>query len=114
MDFAYQGRHPPTQLAAMVAQLNEGFETQDWLADSRANSHITADSSNIDNPQPFDGTDTVEVGNEAGLSIKHSGSSLVHSKTSSVPSFLLKNILHCQSALANLLSINKFCIDNDC
>jgi len=116
MDFAYQGRHPPTQLATMVAQLNEGFETQDWLANSGANTHITADSSNIDNPQPFDGADTVGVGNGAGLSIKHSGSSLVHSKTSSVPSFLLKNILHCPSASTNLLSINnyKFCIDNDC
>jgi len=114
MDFAYQGRHPPTQLAALVAQFNEGFETQDWLADSGANTHITADSSNIDNPQPFDGADTVGVGNGAGLSIKHSGSSLVHSKTSSVPSFLLKNILHCPNASANLLSINKFCIDNDC
>jgi hypothetical protein len=70
MDFSYQGRHPPPQLAAMVAQLNDGFETQDWIADSGANTHVTADSSNIANPQPFDGGDTVGVGNGAGLSIK--------------------------------------------
>jgi hypothetical protein len=44
MDYAYQGRHPPTQLAAMVAHMNADFETQDWLADSGANAHITADA----------------------------------------------------------------------
>lgn len=67
MDYTYQGRHPPPQLAAMVAQVNEDFETQDWLADSGANTHITADPSNINNPQRFGGTETVGVGNGVGL-----------------------------------------------
>jgi hypothetical protein len=55
----------------MAAQVNADFETQDWLADSGANTHITVDSSNINNPQPFDGTNTVGVGNGEGLNIKH-------------------------------------------
>jgi hypothetical protein len=114
MDFSYQGKHPPPQLEEMVAQLNDGFETQDWLADSGANTHVTADSSNIANPQPFDGGDTVGVGNGAGLSIKNFGSSLVHGKSSSLSPLLLKNILHCPNASANLLSIDKFCLDNNC
>lgn len=38
-------------------------------------------------------------------------SSVVHSDRSI---FLLKNILHFPKASANLISINKFCIDNDC
>jgi hypothetical protein len=40
----------------MAAQVNEDFEAQDWLADSGVNTHITAYTSNINNPQPFDGT----------------------------------------------------------
>lgn len=54
MDYSYQGRHPPSQLAAMVAQTNAEFENQDY-ANSGANAHITA-------PQPFEGNDGVGVG----------------------------------------------------
>jgi len=114
MDFAYQGHHPPMQLTAMTAQANEELTSQEWLADSGANTHVTAESSNLTNSQPFDGSDTVGVGNGAGLPIQHIGSSLVHSPTSSLHKFLLKNILHYPWASANLLSINKFCKDNKC
>jgi hypothetical protein len=110
-NYAYQGRHPPTQLAAMVAQNNAEFESQDWLADSGANAHITADAENITHPQQFEGNDVVGVGNGAGLVIKNTGSSFLHSNNSK---FLLRNVLHCPKATANLLSINKFCLDNDC
>jgi hypothetical protein len=41
MDYAYQGKHPPTQLAAMAAQTNIELDDQQWFADSGANSHIT-------------------------------------------------------------------------
>lgn len=70
MDYAYQGKHPPTQLAAMVAHTNAEVETQDWLADSGANAHITANPTTINNPQPLDGTETVGVGNGTGLIFK--------------------------------------------
>lgn len=79
MDYAYQGRHPPTQLAAMVAHTNADLETQDWLADSGANTHITADPNTINNPVPFEGNETVGVGNGASLNIKAIGSTLVNS-----------------------------------
>jgi hypothetical protein len=69
MDYAYQGRHPPEQLAAMIAHTNEDFVNNEWLADSGANTRVTADPSNLTDPQPFDGPDTVGVGNGAGLSI---------------------------------------------
>jgi len=102
------------QLAAMTAQANEELTSQDLLADSGANTHVIAESSNLTNPQPFDGSFAIGVGNGAGLLIQNIGSSLVHSPTSSLHNFLLKNILHCPSASANLLSINKFCKDNKC
>jgi hypothetical protein len=117
MDYTYQGRHPPPQLAAMAAQVNEDFEAQDLLTDFGANTYIIDDTSNINNPQPFGGTETMGVGNGAGLDVKGISSSLGHCKpyNSSNPSqFLLKDILHCPNASTNLISINKFCIHNNC
>jgi hypothetical protein len=47
MDYAFQGRNPPPQLAAMVAHTNAAYEEQNWLADSGANTHITHDLENL-------------------------------------------------------------------
>jgi hypothetical protein len=47
MDFTYQGRHPPLQLAAMVAQTNAISEDPEWFADSGANAHITNNLNNL-------------------------------------------------------------------
>jgi len=110
MDFSFQGRHPPTDLAAMVADINTEFLNYQWLVDSGANAHVTDNAVNLDSKRPFDGNKTVGVGNGAGLSIKHTGSSIVHSDNNR---FLLKNIIHCPQAATNLLSVNKFCVDND-
>jgi len=114
MDYAYQGRHPPNELAAMVAHLNEDFGTQKWLADFGANVHITAEVANIQDPQRFEGADVVGVGNGASLNIQHSGSSIVQSSLPNCPQLLLKDVLRCPKASANLVSINKFYIDNNC
>jgi hypothetical protein len=114
MDYSYQGRHPPGQLATMVAQLNEEFGAEKWLADSGANAHITSNAANIHEPQPFEDQDMVGVGNGTGLNIKNFGSSIVQSSFPKHPPFLLKDVLHCPNTSANLLSINKFCIDNNC
>jgi hypothetical protein len=114
MDYSYQGRLPPTQLSAMVAQTNANYDTQEWLADSGANTHVTAEPENITNSQPFGGRDTVGVGNGAGLVINSTGSSIVSADSSNTSVFHLKDIAHCPKASANLLSINKFCRDNKC
>jgi hypothetical protein len=110
MDFSYQGRHPPAQLAAMTAKTNpEGY--QPWFADSGANHHITDDMNNLQISEPYCGGEEVSVGNGSGLFIAHTGSSLFkHSNTD----FLMKDILHCPNAAAKLLSIQKFCKDNHC
>jgi hypothetical protein len=53
----------------------------------------------------------VAIGNGTGLAIKHIGSTLLHSPKSS---FKLTNILHCPQVPADLLSIQKLCVDNAC
>jgi hypothetical protein len=101
MDHAYQGRHPPSQLAAMIAQ-NTNLDDSEWFADSGANGHITNDLETLSIQQPFEGTETVAVGNGSGLTINNSGSTLVHTSKSA---FKLNNVLHCPKASAQLLSI---------
>ncbi|KAF8389092.1 hypothetical protein HHK36_025777 [Tetracentron sinense] len=73
MDYAYQGHHPPTQLAAMVAHTNAEQEEETWFADSGANQHITANLEHLTLQQPYTGQEIVAVGNGQGLSIAHTG-----------------------------------------
>ena len=95
----------------MVAHTNIAYDDQQWYADSGANAHITNDLENLNFKQPFQNDDTVAVGNGASLGIENIGSTVL---TSSLSKFHLKNVLHCPNASANLLSIQKFCKDNDC
>ena len=55
--------------------------------------------------------DTVQVGNSLGLMIQNIGSS---SLNTSHNSFRLNNVLYYPQAASNLLSINQFCLDNNC
>jgi hypothetical protein len=77
----------------MVAQTNAEYNTQEWLVDSCANTHVTASHENIVDSQPFDGGDTVGVGNDGSLVITSIGSSLAHSDSSHDSTFHLKR--HC-------------------
>lgn len=104
MDYVYQGRHPPTQLAAMAAQTNIELDDQQG-----ANSHITNELENISlQQQPFKGFKAVAVGDDGGLEIENTGSAIL---TSSNSHFHFKHILHYPT---NLLPIQKFYKDNDC
>jgi hypothetical protein len=111
MDHAFQGRHPPTQLSAMVATSNQTTDNSLRYADSAANQHITANLENISLQQPYWGSDDVAMGNGTGLNIQNTCSMSFHTPKSS---FHLSQVLHCPKAYANLLSINQFCRDNDC
>jgi hypothetical protein len=111
MDYAFHGKNPPIQLAAMVAHTNSAYEEQQWLADSGANAHITNQLKNLQIQQPFRQKEEVAVGNGIGIQIKNTSSTLFHSPHSS---FKMSNILHCPQASTNLLSIKKFCKDNFC
>ncbi|KAF9677648.1 hypothetical protein SADUNF_Sadunf08G0129400 [Salix dunnii] len=110
-NFSFQGRRPPSELAAMAAESNNTFAQQTWYADSGANAHITANAANLQALHPYDDHDTVEVGNGSGLIIKHTGFSTLNTNQSS---FQLNKVFHCPQATTNLLSINQLCLDNDC
>jgi hypothetical protein len=99
------------QLSAMVAQSTDQSEDATWYADSGANHYLTPDLETLQLPAPYTGTDSNAVGNGSGLQITHTGSSVFHT-----PHHILhmRLIFRCPQALANLLSINQFCKDNDC
>ncbi|KAG6715349.1 hypothetical protein I3842_05G247300 [Carya illinoinensis] len=65
-NFSFQGRRPSSELAAMAAEANNIFEQQTWYADSGANAHITANAAHLTPLQPYDGLETVQVGNGSG------------------------------------------------
>ncbi|KAF5455849.1 hypothetical protein F2P56_025384 [Juglans regia] len=75
MDFSYQGRHPPAQLAAMAAHTHGTQEVeQPWYLDSGANNHITSELDNLTlQQQPYQGKEQVTVGNGGGLLITNTG-----------------------------------------
>jgi hypothetical protein len=83
MDFAFQGRHPPAQLAAMTAYTPDTPEVeQPWYLDSGANNHVTSELEKLSLQQPYQGTDQVTVGNGGGLQIANTGSSLITTPSS--------------------------------
>jgi hypothetical protein len=112
MDFAYQGCHPPSQLATMAAATHSATEIeQPWYLDSGANHHITSEIENLTLQQPYQRIENVTMGNGGGLQIANTSFSLI---TTSNNHFCLNNILHFPHASSNLLSIQKFCKDNHC
>ena len=110
-DYSYQGRFPLQDLAAMVAETNATFDHQVWYMDSGANAHITSYATNLTHQQPFRESETVTVGNGSGLQVLNTGSTTFNFDQSN---FHLNKILHCPQAATNLISINQFCLDNNC
>lgn len=59
MDYSFQGRHPPSQLHALVAQTDHELENQQWYAHNGANAHITNQYDNLTLQQPFQSSEIV-------------------------------------------------------
>ena len=114
MNFAYQGKNPPTKLAAMANASNLNITQgtgETWLTNSGASDHITADLNNLNQPTPFKGPKQVSVGNGQNLPIQNIGNTQLHTKLSL---FKLRNVLHVPRIASNLLSVHKLCLHNNC
>lgn len=111
MDYSFQGRHPPAQLAAMAAQTTAQPDDSPWFADNGANHHLTPALEKLQLTEPYTGSDSIAVGNGSGLQITHTGSASFHTPFAKLQ---LSQVFHCPNALANLLSINQFCKENNC
>ena len=69
MDFAYQGKNPPTKLAVMATTSNAAITSnQDpWLVDLGTSNHLTANLNNLSGLSQFKGVEQVTVGNGQAL-----------------------------------------------
>ena len=85
---------------------------QTWYVNNGANNHITSDLSNLEFNEPYQGDNDVKIGNGKGLYISQIGFSTF--QTTSNSNLKLSNILYCLKAVTNLLSIQRFCKDNNC
>ena len=112
MDYAYQGKQPPSKLAAMAATYNAQNSDQSyWISDTEATDHFTPDLSTIPDHQDYAGGDLATIGDGNALPITHICNSQLKASSHL---FQLRKILCVPSMSSNLLSVNKFCRDNNC
>jgi hypothetical protein len=123
MNFAYQGCQPPVKLAAIAStNMPQGIQSQIstqspypteptcWISDSGATDHFTPDITHMPSYQEYQGQDGVTVGNGQTLPITHSRNSILYTPSHL---FLLRKILRVPSLTLNLLSVYRFCKDNN-
>ena len=113
MNFSYQGKQPPTKLAAMANASNVAItNNQDQLlSNSSTLDHLTANLNNLLVQSQYKGPEQVTVGNGQSLPINHIGNTTLHTN---YHNFVLKDVLHVQRIAMNLLSVQKFCLHNNC
>ena len=96
-------------IPAMVASSNNLVD-DNWYLDSGASHHLTQNVKNLTNSTPYPGIDKVTVGNGKHLSISNTGS---HHSFSNSRSFQLRKVFYAPFISANLISVAKFCSDNN-
>ena len=110
MDFTYQGRHPPSKLAAMASSTHNNLSSHYWISDIGATDHFTPNLANIQHPIEYTGTYRVIVGNGNTLPITHIGHAQLRA---SKYLFALRHTLRVPNMKSNLLSVYKCCKDNN-
>ncbi|RVW33312.1 Retrovirus-related Pol polyprotein from transposon RE2 [Vitis vinifera] len=96
-------------MQAMVASLSSAFNDS-WFLDTAATHHLFHNEGQLSNIQPYQGKDQVTVGNGKQLPISSIGSKYFHS---SQKSFQFQDVFHVLQLTTNLISVSKFCIDNN-
>lgn len=79
--------------------------------DSVATNHLTNDLTNLQQFQPYQGYEQVQVGNGSSLPISHIGKSLLPTPHYS---FHLSNLLHVPTISSNLLFVHQLTKDHNC
>ena len=95
---------------AAYATRSNSVYTYDWLPDSGASNHMTHSITNLQNQTEYTGPEQVRVANGYNMPISHTGSSVLPTPNRK---FLLSNVLCVPHLDRNLLSVSRFCQDNN-
>ncbi|KAL4182284.1 hypothetical protein AMTRI_Chr12g241740 [Amborella trichopoda] len=88
-NFTYQPKDLPT--ASFVVNLSTYPYDFTWYPDTSATNHITANSTSIMHPSPYNGQEHIVVANGNTLPINSNGTTYLHTRSSN---FLLRDTLH--------------------
>ncbi|KAG7589577.1 GAG-pre-integrase domain [Arabidopsis suecica] len=108
---SYQYEELPAALTAMRITDVTDHNGSEWVGDSGATAHITNSHHNLQQSQPYGGSDTVMVGNGDFLPITHTGSATLPASSGILP---LNDVLVCPNIGKSLLSISKLTMDYPC
>ncbi|CAL8079924.1 unnamed protein product [Prunus armeniaca] len=86
-------------------------ENTSWCLDSGATHHMPANLFALPYAQPYTGTDTIIIGNGNHLAITHIGNTNLSTTHKALE---LNEVLCVHAIRKNLISIRRFCRDNDC
>ncbi|KAI0494727.1 hypothetical protein KFK09_024870 [Dendrobium nobile] len=81
-----------------------------WYLDSGASSHMTKSLENLSISNPYQGSDSITIGDGSNVSIAHSGKGLLPTPSRKLT---LSHILHTPALQYNLLSISQLTRDNN-
>ena len=101
----YQSSFPRAYAATATDPSSNG-----WFLDSGATHHVTHDLETLALHSPYDGTEELLIGDGSGLVISNTDSTSLLTPTTT---FNLNHILHVPFVSRNIISISKFCHDNN-
>ena len=84
--------------------------TESWFPDTRATHHLAHNTTNLTRVHPYQGNDQVTIGNGKRLCILHVGSKLLSTPSKN---FQLNRVYHVPTLATSLISISRFCHDNN-
>jgi histone deacetylase 1/2 len=99
----------PENKSASFGVMSYGLDTN-WYVNSGATDNITGELEKLTIRDEYSGNDQIHTALGAGMEIKQTGQSIVHSPDRN---FLLKNVLYAPEANKNLIFIHHFTSDNN-
>lgn len=100
---------PPRTLTVNYTS-SSPYPDQSWYPNTAATNHITSELSHFNvTATPYGDSDHIRTSDGTPLSIANIGDSTFSTQSHS---FILRNLLHVPSITKNLISIQKFCLDN--
>jgi hypothetical protein len=110
-DYSYDTNDNSSQAFAATTISDPLDSDPNWYTDTGANSHMTPNPGNLDDPQSYTGNDHVMVGNGSRLSISHIGNTTLDSSHGKLE---LQDVLVVPNIKKNLISVSKLTKDLSC